>query len=151
MQSEINSALCPAPPGLEPFTLDPVEFAPLNFDFHPRAIHGWLQELGFHVERTLTVSHFRIGILKRTVPTGLLVFMDSILQWTGALVRMSPSIFLRARAADGFSQAAAGAFFKCPECGHAPLEEGRDQLTCPRCKRSWQTSDGIYDFRGSES
>ncbi len=27
---------------LEPVRLDPVEFAPLNFDFHPHAIRGWL-------------------------------------------------------------------------------------------------------------
>ena len=26
-----------------PYTLDPVEFAPLNFDFHPRAIRAWLR------------------------------------------------------------------------------------------------------------
>jgi ubiquinone/menaquinone biosynthesis C-methylase UbiE len=34
-----------------PFTLEPVEFVKLNFDFHPRAIRNWLGELGlFHRE-----------------------------------------------------------------------------------------------------
>ncbi len=47
-----------------PFTLEPVEFAALNFDFHPRAIRLWLEKLGFRLEKTLTVSHFRIAPLK---------------------------------------------------------------------------------------
>ena len=29
-----------------PFTPEPVEFAALNFDFHPKAVFGWLDELG---------------------------------------------------------------------------------------------------------
>ncbi len=46
-----------------PFTLEPVEFAKLNFDFHPRAVRNWLRDLDFKIEKTLTVSHFRMGIL----------------------------------------------------------------------------------------
>src|SRR5512138_569529 len=30
-----------------PFSLEPVEFAKLNFDFHPKAIRSWLKDLGF--------------------------------------------------------------------------------------------------------
>src|SRR3989304_2491767 len=30
-----------------PFTLEPVEFVKLNFNFHPKAIRNWLQDLGF--------------------------------------------------------------------------------------------------------
>src|SRR5215211_4512678 len=42
-----------------PFTLEPVEFVELNFDFHPKAIRTWLEALGFTIEKTLTLSHFR--------------------------------------------------------------------------------------------
>jgi hypothetical protein len=31
-------------------------------------VRAWLQVTGFLVERQLTVSHFRIGLLKRLVP-----------------------------------------------------------------------------------
>ncbi|MBE3142460.1 MAG: methyltransferase domain-containing protein [Planctomycetes bacterium] len=137
-----------------PFGLEPVEFAPLNFDFHPRAVCGWLRECGFRIEKTLTVSHFRIGILKQTVPTGLLVLMDSILQWTGALVRLSPSIFLEARViGSGNSAGRSGditSYFKCPECGQSPLINDVQQMVCPSCGRKWKLSNGIYDFRGDE-
>src|SRR5215216_5940387 len=61
-----------------PFTEEPVEFVKLNFDFHPRAIRNWLKSLGFSIEKTLSLSHFRIGFLKRYVPTGILVFLDSL-------------------------------------------------------------------------
>jgi ubiquinone/menaquinone biosynthesis C-methylase UbiE len=135
-----------------PFALEPVEFAPLNFDFHPKAIHSWLEDAGFRTEKILAVSHFRIGLLKRTVPPGLLAAFDSVFQWTGALWQFSPSIFVRAR---GLGQnnpirerGEILSYFKCPECGHAPLTAAEPQISCPACKRKWNISDGIYDFRG---
>ncbi len=51
-----------------PFTPEPVEFAPLNFDFHPGTVRAWLQANRFVIERQLTVSHFRMGLLKRLLP-----------------------------------------------------------------------------------
>ena len=137
-----------------PFTPESVEFAPLNFDFHPRCVRNWLASLGFHLEKTLAVSYFRIGILKRTIPTGLLVLMDSILQRTGALVQLSPSIFLKARVA-GFApklgeQEDISSYFKCPECGWSPLTINVQQIICPACGEQWKFLDGIYDFRGNE-
>ena len=83
-----------------PFTLEPVEFAELNFDFHPRAVRSWLQGAGFRIEKILTVSHFRVGFLKRRIPVSVLVVLDSLLQWTGALWQLSPSVFVRARASE---------------------------------------------------
>ncbi len=109
-----------------PFTLEPVEFVELNFDFHPKAVQNWLRELGFSIERILTLSHFRVGFLKRVVPTGILVFFDSIFQWSGALWQFTPSVFVKAV---GVKQEAGSMnwelsvleFFKCPDCGQSPL------------------------------
>ncbi|MGA9533875.1 MAG: class I SAM-dependent methyltransferase [Anaerolineales bacterium] len=89
-----------------PFSPEPIEFAELNFDFHPAAVRGWLAAAGFVVERQLTVSHFRLGILKRLLPLGLLVALDAAAQWTGDLWQLSPSVFLRARASQPESPAA---------------------------------------------
>jgi ubiquinone/menaquinone biosynthesis C-methylase UbiE len=141
-----------------PFTLEPVEFVELNFDFHPKAVRNWLQELGFTIEKTLTLSHFRVGLLKRIVPTGILVFLDSLFQWTGALLQLSPSVFVRARR--GKLQGAHGvetsralhnviAFFKCPDCSHQPLADRKEFLECLSCKKKWEVRGGIYDFRES--
>ena len=134
-----------------PFTLEPVEFAKLNFDFHPQAVRIWLRDLGFRIEKTLTVSHFRIEILKHYVPTSILVFSDSLFQYTGNLFQWTPSVFLRAKKTDrGSSPSEMPTFpgyFKCPECGQAPLDEKKSHLACSNCHRRWEIKDGIYDFR----
>ena len=130
-----------------PFTQAPVEFAALNFDFHPKAIRRWLAEAGFRPEKTLTVSHFRIGLLKRVFPAAFLAALDGLIQPSGALFQITPSVFVRAVATGQTSPAAAGAFFKCPECGQARLEEAPEYLACPACKRRYAFKDGIYDFK----
>lgn len=135
-----------------PFSLEPVEFARLNFDFHPKAVRNWLRELGFSIERTLTLSHFRVGLLKRIVPTGILVFFDSILQWTGAWWQLTPSVFVKAIGAKQVSvspkrELSTLEFFKCPDCRTSPLADKSAYLECPGCKKRWEIKDGIYDFR----
>ena len=142
-----------------PFTLESVEFAKLNFDFHPRAVRRWLQASGFSIQKTLAVSHFRMGLLKRAFPTSVLAFLDSLLQWTGALWQLTPSVFIRSSVEGQTSRGKnlpprdvviptnPSAFFKCPACGHSPLTDKMKYLECPGCKRRWEIKDGIYDFR----
>lgn len=130
-----------------PFTREAVEFAALNFDFHPKAVRQWLTEAGFTVGKTLTVSHLRIGLLKRLIPAGALAALDGLFQFTGGLFQLTPSVFVGATASGGTQPAATGAFFKCPECAHAPLEEHPDFLACPACGRKYAFHDGIYNFK----
>jgi ubiquinone/menaquinone biosynthesis C-methylase UbiE len=139
-----------------PFTPEPVEFAALNFDFHPKAIRKWLADLGFRVEATRTVSHFRAGPLKRHVPARWLATLDGLFQSTGAFFQLTPSVFVRARVSgqDGVPPVAEDevSWFQCPECGHHPLSgdghlEGDRHLHCPNCGRTWGYSEGIYDFK----
>jgi len=135
-----------------PFRWEPVEFAKLNFDFHPKAVRSWLQDLGFTIEKTLTLSHFRVGFLKRIMPTSILVFLDSLFQWTGAWWQFTPSVFMRAKVARDitpYSHYSANvlSYFKCPDCGHSPLIEKKDHLECSHCRKKWGVKDGIFDFR----
>jgi ubiquinone/menaquinone biosynthesis C-methylase UbiE len=129
-----------------PYALEPVEFAALNFDFHPKAIRDYLAEAGFTVEKQRTVSHFRVGVLKRVVPLRLLAGLDALLQWTGGWVQVSPSVFVRARTT-GTSQGVEGeALFQCPVCQAVIPGEGHD-LHCGGCGTTWGYQGGIYDFR----
>ena len=134
-----------------PFTPEPVEFAAINFDFHPRTVFGWLDDLGFKRERTLTVSHFRMEFLKRMLPASLLASMDGFFQPTGAWFQLTPSVFVKATSVGGTQRAisaAARSFFKCPACGHSPLGEAQDgQPLCSSCGKQWGFNNGIYDFR----
>ena len=116
-----------------PFTPEPVEFARLNFDFHPRQVQAWCEQLGFRVERKLTVSHFRSQVLKRWLPLGLLTVLDAALQPTGSVWQLTPSVFYRLRAGHGVARTSVGdltesQLFRCPECGHAPLAIVTDGL-----------------------
>ena len=129
-----------------PFDAAPVEFAPLNFDFHPRAVGGWLEQAGFATERKLTVSHFREATLKRLIPTGVLVALDAGAQWTGGLWQLSPSVFLRARAIGGLG-ATSDAFWRCPACDSLGLQTTGEGLRCHACGAHWPLTDGIYDLR----
>jgi ubiquinone/menaquinone biosynthesis C-methylase UbiE len=129
-----------------PYALDPVEFAALNFDFHPKAIRGYLAEVGFAVEKQLTVSHFRMDALKRVAPLQLLTGLDALLQWTGSWVQVSPSVFVRSRATSDGQAADGDALFQCPVCQEVISGEGHD-LQCGGCGTTWRYQDGIYDFR----
>lgn len=130
-----------------PFDLQPIEFAHLNFDFHPASIRTWLRENDFAIQRQLTVSHFRIGLLKRMIPLMLLVGLDSMAQLTGDLWQLTPSVFVRAVAGNSVMYSEPGLLFRCPKCGHYPLEEGEAALKCPSCSSRWAVENGIYDFR----
>ncbi len=132
-----------------PFQKEPVEFVPLNFDFHPAAVRRYLEENGFALQRQLTVSHFRLGLLKRIFPTSLLVAMDSLAQLTGNWWQLSPSVFTLSRAI-GDAQPVVDGFFRCLKCGSTSLDETPDTLSCQDCGHKWPIVDGIYDFREKE-
>jgi len=129
-----------------PCTQEPVEFEALNFDFHPTAIRRYLADAGFEVEKQLSVSHFRVEFLKRMIPVRILVGMDSLLQWTGAWVQVTPSVFSRCRVLSSTSSQTGKGLFKCPIC-QIPLEGEARDLVCDRCDTKWLYQDGIYDFR----
>jgi hypothetical protein len=133
-----------------PFTQEPVEFAEMNFDFHPAWMRQQLEEAGFIPGRTLAVSHFRIPVLKQVVPNGLLSGLDRFLQPTGSWIKVAPSIFVHNQVGEIGTAAPAGNFFACPHCrtalGDVIIE---NQLVCPNpdCGRIWAVSDGLYDFK----
>lgn len=129
-----------------PFSQEPVEFAELNFDFHPKAVRRYLRETGFQIKRQLTVSHFRVDFLKRHISTHVLAGLDALLQWTGELVQVSPSVFTKCLADGTGRKASSDPLFKCPACG-TPLVGVQQDMQCSSCGHVWEYRDGIYDFR----
>lgn len=130
-----------------PFEESAVEFAELNFDFHPRAIRKWLEENGFILRRQLTVSHFRLRILKKLVPLQLLVFFDSLAQLSGDWWQLSPSVFALAQANNATENPTPRGFFACPQCNGEEFEQHPTSMVCLKCSRSWEIRNGIYLFR----
>ena len=132
-----------------PFDRAPVEFAELNFNFHPEAVADWLRAADFRIERRLSVSHFRLPLFKRLLPLSALVGIDSMVQWTGELWQLTPSVFVRARATGVDEPAPSGALWRCPACAGLELQDQSDGLACASCHHVWPRRDGIYDFRES--
>jgi hypothetical protein len=137
-----------------PFSPEPVEYLPLNFDFHPKAVRRWLADSGFQLRRQVTVSHFRIGFLKRTVPPRLLSGLDSLAGYTGDWIQFSPSVFVLARTGAQPADVGTG-MFRCPNCGNAELQEagspGEASVTCRQCRRRYLIQNGIYNFKEPRS
>jgi len=132
-----------------PFTTEPVEFAALNFDFHPRAIRGWLGEAGFAVKATRTVSHYRLGMLKRLIPANILAAADALAQPTGEWAQFSPSVFVKSEVIGGGKQKEIKKIeeiFVCPNC-ESQLSRSGEAMDCFCCGKRWGSKDGIYDFK----
>ena len=110
----------------------------------------WLHLSALEPEQVRALSYFRLGPLKRALPTGLLVTLDALLQPTGQLAQLSPSIFVRARARGESPLAAPDQFFRCPACGGTQLNHDGGRLDCVQCGRRWPIRDGIYDFKQPE-
>lgn len=130
-----------------PFDLEPIEFTELNFNFHPRTIRCWLQACGFMIKRQLTVSHFRLGFLKRTIPTKILVTLDSFAQHTGSWWQLSPSVFALAQAVGEPIFPSTNGFFACPNCQGEQFDELFSSMICQNCGYKWEIREGIYIFR----
>ncbi|MCP4535693.1 MAG: methyltransferase domain-containing protein [Chloroflexi bacterium] len=130
-----------------PFDQEPVEFVELNFNFHPTWMREKLAGVGLTVHELRTVSHLRMGLLKRIVPTKLLVSLDQLFQPTGALWQLTPSVFARCEASVDKPAAPSGAFFRCTVCGSTMFEDEGDALYCIDCGVRFAVRDGVYDFK----
>jgi ubiquinone/menaquinone biosynthesis C-methylase UbiE len=130
-----------------PFDLQPVEFAELNYDFHPKAVRNWLRATRFSLARQLTVSHFRLALLKRLVPTSILVALDALFQWTGNWWQYSPSVFVLATAMGEKPPRSEGGFWRCPTCLSTEMLDQENGIRCNDCKRMWPLEDGVYNFK----
>lgn len=130
-----------------PFDRSPHEFVEMNFDFHPAWMFRQFETAGFDIQNIRTVSHYRLNLLKRLIPTGWLVALDSLAQPTGNWWQLTPSLFVQLQA-QKTETAPSADFFCCPACGSSPLDRPQEELlVCPACGQGWAFRDGIYDFK----
>jgi len=133
-----------------PFDRAPVEFVKLNFDFHPAAMRAWLQQAGFAPGTALAVSTLRLDALKRRLPLKTLMTVERLIQPTGSLYPLSPSVFVRCAVQDSLKQTPVvppEKLFVHPHLRNATLQRDGDTLVCPQTGARWPIRDGIYDFK----
>lgn len=129
-----------------PFALEPYEFVPLNFNFHPAWMSVRLQEVGLSVEAERAVSWFRLPLLKRLLGSRPLAALDGLLQPLGTWLKITPSVFLRATAPDQTALSTTS-LFRCPICRDESFQPQAEALLCSSCHARWPIDDGIYDFK----
>ncbi|MHB8628088.1 MAG: methyltransferase domain-containing protein [Aggregatilineales bacterium] len=134
-----------------PFDRAPVEFVKLNFDFHPAAMRAWLRQAGFAPGPALAVSMLRVDALKRRLPLRTLTALERLIQPTGRLFPLSPSVFIRCRLVESSAGQAPivpiDRLFVNPNLRTSTLRRDGDSLVCPQTGARWPIRDGIYDFK----
>ena len=137
-----------------PFDEKPIEFAELNFDFHPAWMKQQLRAAGFDIQQTRAVSTFRLGALKRLFGAKRLAAIDGAVQRPFAPLAISPSIFalcsphpLSPPLLEQERGLGGEVVFACPTCRMPlPAQPVDDELCCANGHR-WSTREGIYDFK----
>jgi ubiquinone/menaquinone biosynthesis C-methylase UbiE len=132
-----------------PFDRKPIEFAELNFDFHPAWMQQQLREAGFAIQQTRAVSTFRVGALKRLFGAKRLAAIDGAVQRPSAPLAIAPSMFtICSPSPDAVQERGMGGeVFACPTCrAPLPAQPADDELCCAN-GHCWSMRDGIYDFK----
>lgn len=140
-----------------PWAHEPVEFVPLNFDFHPTWMKERLSEAKLAMRMQLAVSHFRISILKQRINAQRLAKLDEHLFHLGGRYPVAPSIFLQVTAP--FSERRVDLstdpmdvvhLFRCPACNGGAFEPqlgASKQILCQVCGMMFAQKDRIWDFK----
>ena len=136
-----------------PFDRQPIEFAELNFDFHPAWMTEQLRTAGFVIQQTRAVSTFRVGALKRLLGAPRLAAIDGALQRPLAPSAVAPSMFALCSphpptpSPDSGEGEKGGEVFACPTCrAPLPAQPVSGELRCANGHR-WSVREGIYDFK----
>lgn len=141
-----------------PFEPAPVEFVKLNFDFHPAWMWEQFQQARLTVSRQMAVSHFRLPLLKRSVPAQTLAKVDSLFFDIGGLYPLAPSVFVQLVQRDGEAATPVGTedvdlpgLFVCPACQVAATfkRQVENLLLCESCGERYARRNGIWDFKNA--
>jgi SAM-dependent methyltransferase len=132
---------------MNPFSDEPYEFVKLNFDYHPSYIRNNLENVGFQIRDTLAVSTFRVGALKRVVPTSVLVSCDDALQRPTARLAIAPSILYRAENFKSGDARVNEALWRCVKCGAEKMRVNGTAMQCRECNAEFFQRDGIWEMK----
>lgn len=132
-----------------PVETAPHEFVPLNWNFHPAYVDAQLAGAGLTVRERRSVSHFRLPAVKRHVDPVWLARVDRLLGRPLAPFAPGPSQFCTAAKLTGDPDGSG--IWRCPACGHQPLQEKPEAVPCPSCGMAWPRRDGIFVFRQLQS
>ena len=78
-----------------PFGPVPSQIGETIRNYHPKEIYKKLKQRDIRLERIISVSNFRLGILKKIFGNRLLLFFENIYQKAFSFITWGPSIFIK--------------------------------------------------------
>jgi len=131
-----------------PFTYDPEGIGSEFISHHPGYVNNLLKETGLKTMKVHGSGVFdqlaeKMGKSANWLPLGRA--LSPLLGWA----RISPWIFSRTTVSsdqDLRSSESLTDLFACPAC-QSSVEQTETGFECTSCKKSYKTTDGIYDFR----
>lgn len=139
-----------------PFNLMSSHVGETILNFHPQYILGLLKKRNFTIKKSISVSNFRLGLLKRFPGTRTLIFLEKIYQKFFSFALLGPSIFLKSVLNESGSEGIGRSgkinledFLICIYCSKADLLFDEDRVRCRNCGRAFVKENGIYNFKKS--
>ncbi len=117
-------------------------------NFHPTYISNEITKTDFHISAKLSVSNFRMPFLKKLVGTSVLSAVEKNVQEVLAPISFGPSMYYLLEKDEKVVKNVSNIdeIFCCPAC-RGKLEKTNNMLSCVSCKRHYEITDGVYDFR----
>ncbi len=78
-----------------PFNLVPSQVGETIKNYHPKDIYKKLTARDIRIKKIISVSNFRLGILKKIFGSRLLIFFETIYQKIFSFITWGPSIFIK--------------------------------------------------------
>ncbi len=132
---------------MNPYSLEPYEFVKLNFDYHPQYIRENLRRVAFEIRATRGVSIFRIGALKRLVPTSFLVSLDANLQSPISNLQITPSIFYLTESVKNGDARLNENLWRCVKCHAEKISMNGETMHCGACGAGFFQNEGIWEIK----
>ncbi len=137
-----------------PFNLRSSQIGETILNFHPDYISELLKKRSFTIKKSISVSNFRLNLLKKFPGTKTLLFFEKVYQKFFSWALLGPSIFLKSvliktgsEDTDRNKMAGLEDILICPNCGKDSLTSDENKLKCKNCGRIFLREDGIYNFK----
>ena len=137
-----------------PFNLVPSQVGETILNFHPKYIISTLKKRKFTIKKLISVSNFRLDMLKRFPGTKTLIFFEELYQVFTPSALLGPSVFLKSifserkhKKIGNKSKVTLKDIVLCPSCKEQTLFFKKSVIICRQCRSTFKQKNGIYDFR----
>ncbi len=134
-----------------PFNLLPSRVGDTILNYHPKHLLAMLAERNFGICKLLSVSNFRIQLVKKALPLKFLLSLENMYQNVFSFLSLGPSIFIKAelpkQVSDSMKASKIEDILACPNCAGAKLNLAPQEAACTKCGKRYRVEEGIFNFK----